>query len=120
SLGDRRAAAVDSLRRQRQALVGGMTDVQEQQERLEQAMRDMQAIRADILKKLADAQALLGRLTEAERSQLRRAVSGSERTSLSDLGITMPKSGRLTCADVPINIPAGKVGKVLTYACAQI
>jgi cell wall-associated NlpC family hydrolase len=120
SLADRRANAVESLKRQRQLLVGGMTDVQEQQQRLQQAMKDLQATRTDILAKLDDATATLGRLTEAERARLGQMRSGSERTSLADLGVKVPSSGRLGCADVPITIPAGKVGKVLSYACAQI
>jgi peptidoglycan DL-endopeptidase CwlO len=120
SLGDRKAQAVGALQRQQQALVGGMTDVQDQQQRLQQAMNDLTAARTQVLAKLAAATALLGQLTDAQRGQLGTLQAGAYRTSLADLGITVPASGRLTCADVPIAIPAGRVGKVLSYACAQI
>jgi peptidoglycan DL-endopeptidase CwlO len=120
SVGDRRATAVESLKRQRQALVAGSTDLEEQQQRFEQAMKDLQTGRTEVLAKLSKAQGLLSQLTEAERTQLGQQRTGAERTSLADLGVKVPASGQLTCQDVPISIPAGKAGKVLTYACAQI
>jgi len=120
SLSDRRLAAVEALTKQRQDLVGGMTDVQDQQQRLQQAQKDLQTNRTLVLAKLADATALLGQLTDDERARLGQLRAGHDRTSLADLGITVPASGRLTCADVPIAMPAGKVGKVLAYACAQV
>ena len=120
SLGDRRVAAVETLKRQRQSLVGGMTDVQEQQQRLQQALADLQSSRAEVLAKLADATALLGQLTDAERGQLGQLRANGDRTSLADLGVSVPKSGRLRCEDVPVPIPSGRAGKVVSYACAQV
>ncbi len=120
SISDRRRSAVEALKRQRQALVAGATDVEEQQQRLEQAMKDLQSDRAEILAKLSKAQSMLSQLTESERAQLGAQRAGAERTSLSDLGVKVPSSGRLTCGDVPISIPAGKAGKAVSYACAQI
>jgi len=120
SLGDRRVDAVGALKRQRQSLVGGMTDVQEQQQRLQQALQDLQTTRAEVLAKLADARALLGQLTDDERGQLGRLRETADRTSLADLGVAVPKTGRLTCADVPITMPTGRAGKVVSYACAQV
>jgi peptidoglycan DL-endopeptidase CwlO len=120
SLGDQKAQAVEALQRQQQLLVGGITDVQEQQQRLQQAVKDLETTRTAVLAKLEQATSLLGRLTDAERGQLGRLRSGGERKSLSDLGITVPASGKLTCADVPVAIPPGRAGKVVSYACAQI
>jgi peptidoglycan DL-endopeptidase CwlO len=120
SLGDQKAQAVDALTRQRQLLVGGMTDVQEQQQRFQQAMTALQEERQQVLAKLSQATTLLGQLTDDERGRLGQLQAGEERTSLADLGITMPKSGRLRCDDVPIAFPAGRVGKVLAYACSQV
>jgi len=120
SLGDRRVAAVDAVKRQRQAYLGALTDVQEQQQRLQQAMTDLQTTRSQVLAKLADATALLGQLTDTERQQLGQQRAGADRTSLADLGVAVPKSGHLTCADVPISIPAGKAGAVVKFACAQV
>ncbi|HEY6797981.1 MAG TPA: C40 family peptidase [Kineosporiaceae bacterium] len=120
SLGDRKAEAVQALTRQRQLLVGGMTDVQEQQQRLQQALADLQKERGDVLAKLSAATALLGRLTEGERGRLGQLQAGDDRTGLADLGVPMPTSGRLTCEDVPIAVPPGRLGKVISYACAQV
>jgi cell wall-associated NlpC family hydrolase len=120
SLGDRKAEAVDALTRQRQVLVGGMTDVQEQQQRLQLAMAGLQEDRKEVLAKLSAATAMLGQLSDGERGRLGQMQAGDDRTSLAGLGITMPKSGRLSCADVPIAIPPGRAGKVIAYACAQV
>jgi len=120
SIGDRRADAVESLARQRQMLVGGLTDQQEQQQRLEQAVKDLQANRTQVLGKLSDATNLLSQLTEEERNRLGLARSGQDRTSLADLGVKVPASGRLRCEDIPLSIPAGPGGKVVSYACAQV
>jgi peptidoglycan DL-endopeptidase CwlO len=120
SLGDRKAQAVEGLTRQRQLLVGGMTDVQDQQQRLQQAMANLQEDRKLVLAKLSAATALLGQLTDEERGRLGQIQTGEDRTSLQDLGITMPTSGQLRCEDVPVAIPPGRVGKVISYACAQV
>lgn len=120
SIGSRRAAAVETVRRQRQQLVASMTGVQEQQQRLQQAMKELQTTRSQVLVKLADATTTLNQLTQEERERLGQMRSGRERTSLEDLGITVPPSGRLGCTDVPVVVPPGRAGKVISYACAQI
>lgn len=120
SLGDRKASAMDDLLRQQQLLVATMTEVQEQKDRLEQARRDLQKTRAEVERRLAAATELLARLTADERSRLGNLQAGQDRTSLEDLGIKVPASGRLSCADVPIVAPNARVAKVLAYACAQL
>jgi cell wall-associated NlpC family hydrolase len=120
SLGDRKADAVRDLLQQRQALAGSMTDVQEQQERLQKTEQDLQTARIDVQKKLADATDQLDRLTGDQRGQLAAGDGVRDRSSLSDLGITVPSSGRAGCTDVPVVAPDPRVAKVLTYACAQL
>jgi cell wall-associated NlpC family hydrolase len=120
SLGDRKADAVSDLLRRQQNLVALMTDVQAQQQKLEQARKDLQAARAEVLKKLADANALLGKLTQGERGQLGDLRVRGDKAGLAALGIPVPPSGRLTCADVPMSAVSDRVAKVISYACAQL
>lgn len=120
SLADRKAEAMEELLRQQQLLVATMTDVQAQEQRLEKARKEMQASRAEVERRLSETTALLARLTAEERGRLGRLQSGRERTSLEDLGIKVPKSGRLACDDVPVLAPNARVAKVLAYACAQL
>ncbi|HEX2807682.1 MAG TPA: NlpC/P60 family protein, partial [Kineosporiaceae bacterium] len=120
SLGDRKADAVRDLLRQRQALAGHMTDVQEQQQRLQKTEQDLQTARLDVQKKLAQASDELGRLTGDQRGQLTAGNNFRDRSSLSDLGITVPRSGRAGCDDVPVVTTDPRVAKVLGYACAQL
>lgn len=120
SLGDRKAQAMDEVLRQQRQLVATMTDVEEQQQRLDKAQRDLQATRTQVERKLSAQTELLARLTADERGRLGRLQSGQERTSFEDLGITVPESGRLACDDVPVVAPSTRVARVLTYACAQL
>jgi cell wall-associated NlpC family hydrolase len=120
SLGDRKADAVRDLLRQRQVLATSMTDVQEQQERLQRTEQDLQAARIDVQKKLAEATDELGRLTGDQRGLLTAGNNVRYRGSLADLGITVPRSGRAGCDDVPVVAPDPRVAKVLGYACAQL
>lgn len=120
SLGDRKAEAVRDLLHQQQQLVASMTDVQEQQQRLEEAQRTLQSTRVEVERRVAKTTELLARLSADDRDRLGRLQAGRDRTSLEDLGITVPASGRLTCPDVPVVAPNPRVAKVIAYACAQL
>ena len=120
SLGDRKAQAMQAVLREQQLRVATMTDVQEQQQRLEKARTDQQAARLEVERKLSEATAQLARLSAQDRGRLGTLRAGRERTSLEDLGFTVPASGRLRCDDVPILATDARVKKVLDYACAQL
>jgi cell wall-associated NlpC family hydrolase len=120
SLGDRKSEAVTDLLKRQQALVAGMTDVQERQQKLQQAQKDLQVARAAVLKKLADANAMLDQLTAGERNQLGQLQTRSDKAGLAGLGITVPASGKVTCGDVPMGSVSQRVKTVLDYACGRL
>jgi peptidoglycan DL-endopeptidase CwlO len=120
SLADRKAQAVTDLDQQRQQLVATVTDVQAQQQLLQQTQRQRQDDKARVEKELAAANADLGRLTGAQRNQLTRDLSAGTRDGLAGLGVTMPVSGNPTCTDVPMGTVNARAAKVVAYACAQL
>ncbi len=120
SIGDRRAAAMSELLHEQQQLVASMTDVQEQQQRLEKAQSDLQVTRTDVERRVTATRELLARLSAEDRASLGRLQAGADRSSLEELGIKVPASGRLSCEDVPVVPPTARVAKVLAYACAQL
>ena len=116
----RKKQAMDDVLTQQRQLVAMMTDVQAQQQKLEKARKDLQSTRVEIERKLDEQNAILARLTEDDRSRLGRLDAGETRESLEQQGITVPKSRRLGCDDVPVAPPDARVAKVLAYACAQM
>ena len=120
SLGDRKTRAMDDVLLQQQQLVAMMTDVQEQEQRLEKARRELQASRTQVERKLEEQTSLLARLSADERERLGRAQAGEERASLEELGVKAPSAGRLSCDDVPVVAPNARVAKALDYACAKL
>jgi cell wall-associated NlpC family hydrolase len=120
SLGDRKSRAMDDVLQQQQQLVATMTDVQEQEQRLEKARRDLQVTRVEIERKMEEQTSLLARMSGDDRRRLGDVQAGEERTSLEDLGVHVPASGRLGCDDIPVAPPNARVAKVLAYACAQL
>jgi cell wall-associated NlpC family hydrolase len=120
SLGVRKADALEEVLRQQQQLMATMTDIEEQQQRLEQARKNLAASKAEVERKLNAQTELLARLTADERQRLGRLQAGDERSALDQLDIKVPSSGRLQCPDVPVAAPDARVAKVLAYACAQL
>lgn len=120
SLDDRKRRAMQDVLSQQQAMVGMVTDVQEQQQHLAKARKDLQATRSDIERKIGEQTALLNRLSAAERERLRRLEANETRQTLQEAGIKVPASGTLKCDDLPVAPPNARVAKVLAYACAQI
>lgn len=120
SLGDRKTRAMSEILLQQQQLVAGMTDVQEQEQRLEKASQSLRASRVEVERRLEEQTSLLARLSGDERERLGREQAGEERASLTGLGLNVPASGRLSCDDVPVAAPSARVSKVLDYACAQL
>jgi cell wall-associated NlpC family hydrolase len=120
SLADQRSGAIDDLTEQRAGLVGRMTELEEQQEILQQTERTLEAQKRAIEAKLAAASALLGKLTPAERQQLLQRVAADQRASLKQSGVPVPASGSLTCADVPMGTLDPRTAKVIRYACDQL
>jgi hypothetical protein len=100
SLGDRKSSAMDDVLLRQQELVAAVTDVQEQEERLQKARKDLQTTRMEVERKLEEQTALLARLSAQDRARLGQAQAGDERHSLEDLGVKVPGSGKLSCDDV--------------------
>jgi cell wall-associated NlpC family hydrolase len=120
SLGNRKAQALATLNVQRQQLVATITDVQSQEQLLQQTQAQRQQDKATVEQELAAANTALGRLTGGQRNQLTRESNAGYRTSLGGLGITLPVSGRPTCSDVPMGTVSVRAAKAIAYACAQL
>lgn len=120
SLGDRRAEAVSELTHRRQLLVGSMTDLQAQRQRLQQTEQTLLSSKRDVERKLNEAAALLQQLSPEQRRELDRDATAKDRTDLVSAGITVPASGQLTCKDVPLGALGARASKAIDYACGQL
>lgn len=120
SLADRSAQAVHDLLVQRRELVAVTTDVEAQQQRLRQGQKELEVLRRTIEHRLSKADALLGRLTAEQRSQLARQDAAADRDGLAGQGVRLPRSGRPTCEDLDLGPLDARVSAVIAYACAQL
>ncbi len=121
TLTERRAGAVETLRREQARLSADVRDVERQQLRLASERAALGALRARVLATLATTQAELADLQEEELASLVRASRSGERAALSRaLGRPVGAKERVTCEDVGVNPPDARVAKVLDYACDHL
>jgi peptidoglycan DL-endopeptidase CwlO len=120
SLSDRQAQAVQRVVGERRTLDADLADLTTQQQQLGTANTRLAALKKEVTAKIAAANALLTRLTGAEREALARASSSMDTSALKSLGVTVPSSGSLSCGDVGIDAPDPRAAAAIKYACAQL
>jgi peptidoglycan DL-endopeptidase CwlO len=105
TLGERRAAAVQQLRDEQARLAAAAADLSRQQKRISDATATLQKLRGTVAGQLKAAQRQLDELQASERAAVERLLNSG------DTSITCEQAGVDT---------SGRVGTVLTYACAQL
>lgn len=119
AVGDRLNDAVQQLKRQQKLLDDDLADIAAQRRRVTETQASLRASRKRVEERLAAARTELNRLRADERAQLVRASRTASRRSLSQV-LGRQVSDRPTCTEAGVNIPGGRVGKVISYACAQL
>jgi cell wall-associated NlpC family hydrolase len=120
SVSDREARAVARVVAEKKILEADQADLAAQKKSLTDATNQLAALKTQITAKIAATNALLARMTGAERDALARASRSLDRQALSTLGVTVPASGMMKCSDVAIESPSARVSAVIAFACAQL
>jgi len=120
TMSDRQADVVARLVLEQSRLTQDQADAAAQQTTLTAASSQLAALKAQVNAKLAAAQALLSRLNGTQRAALQTASRTLDRQALTELGVQVPASGRLTCAAVGITAPNPRAQKAIDFACAQL
>jgi len=120
SVSDREAQAVARVVAEQTTLDADLADLAAQQKSLTDTTNQLSVLKTQITAKIAATNALLGRMTGAERDALARASRSLDRQALTTLGVTVPSSGLMKCSDVAIESPSARVSAVIAFACAQL
>jgi peptidoglycan DL-endopeptidase CwlO len=120
SVSDREARAVARVVAEKKILDADQADLAAQQKSLTESTKQLAALKTQITAKIAATNALLARMTGAERDALARASRSLDRQALTTLGVTVPSSGSMKCSDVGIESPSARVSAVIAFACAQL
>jgi len=120
SLTDRQAQGVARLAAEQTQLTHDQAVAAAQQQELTAAASQLSALKTQINAKLAAAQALLSRLDGTQRAALLRVSQSLDRQALTALGVQVPASGGLTCAQVGIEAPNARAQTAIHFACAQL
>lgn len=119
SLSDRAASAVRHFSEEQRRLEQDLADIAAQQKRMEQTRRSLEASKKAVEDRLAAARRELSRLGADERARLNRMSRSSAQRSLSQI-LGRNVSDRPSCAEAGINVPRGRIGKVVSYLCKQL
>lgn len=120
SLGDRQARGVQALVAEQKRLDTDLGELAEQKAELTATRDKLAANKKAIEAKLAARTAILNRLNAAQRAALQRASAASSAADLSEVGVSVPAGGRLTCAGVGIQAPNARAAQAIAFACAQL
>ncbi len=130
TLADRQVAAITRLKGAQRKLSADTAELGRQKAKISAAETKLGKTKKAVDSKLADAQALLSRLTAEQRRAMERASRAADRQALADAqsgdtGDQQPPSGggggsSMSCGSVGITAPTARVQKVLDYACAQL
>ena len=120
TLTDRQAQGVAHLAAEQTQLAHDQAVAAAQQQQLTTSASQLDALKAQINAKLAAAQALLSRLDGTQRAALLRVSQSLDRQALTALGVQVPSSGSLTCAQVGIEAPNARAQTAISFACAQL
>jgi peptidoglycan DL-endopeptidase CwlO len=105
TLGERRAGAVQQLREEQGRLAAAVADLSRQQQRISDATTTLERLRGTVGDRLTAAQRQLDQLQAIERAAVERLLSSGDTS--------------IICEQAGVD-PAGRVGKILSYACAQL
>ncbi len=126
TLADRQVAAIMRLKESQRKLSADTASLGREKAKVTSAEAKLAATKKDVDAKLADAQALLDRLTAAQRRAMERASRDAARRALEQAGggSTTPDTsgpgGSLDCGSVGVSAPSARVKAVIDYACAQL
>ena len=120
SVSDREAQAVARVVAEQKTLDADLADLAAQQKSLTDSTNQLATLKTQITAKIAATNALLARMTGAEREALARASRSLDRQALTTLGVSVPTSGLMKCSDVGIQSPSSRVAAVIAFACAQL
>jgi peptidoglycan DL-endopeptidase CwlO len=120
SVSDREAQAVARVVAEQKTLDADLADLAAQQKALIDSTNQLAVLKTQITAKIAATNAVLARMTGAERDALARASRSLDRQALTTLGVSVPSSGLMKCSDVGIQSPSARVSAVIGFACAQL
>lgn len=125
TLADRQVAAVNRLKDAQRRLTADTADLGRQEAKVSAAEKKLGATKKAVDAKLADAQALLSRLTAAQRSAMERASRAAERRAIENASgqdeEIPPGSGTdVSCGGTAVVAPSERAATAIRYACAQL
>jgi cell wall-associated NlpC family hydrolase len=128
TLADRQITAIQRLKESQRKLAADTAELGRQKAKIAAAEAKLGQTKKTVEAKLAAAQALLSRLTGAQRRALERASRDAARKALENTpndpnpapDPTPTGGSKMTCGDVGVAAPTAQVKKVLDYACAQL
>jgi len=123
TLGERRVEAIERLRREQATLAAATKDVADQGAKIVAAGVALKAAKAKVEGKLSAAEAILDRLTTAQRRAIERASRDQERREAREDRESAPATGgsgkSVSCGDTS-DAPSARVAAVLSWACRQL
>ncbi|MBL8929094.1 MAG: C40 family peptidase [Kineosporiaceae bacterium] len=120
TLGERRAQAVAALVAAERRLTQDQENLEAQKRELTTESARLKKLREQIDDKLDAAEALYNRLDAAQRAAYRRIGSTMDREDLESVGVDVPASGTLKCANVGIETASAKARIAIDHACDQL
>lgn len=126
TLADRQVAAIERLKDAQRDLAADTAELGRQKAKVGAAEKDLGATKKAVEKKLADAEALLSRLTAEQRRAMERASRSADREAVEnadggqDEEIPPGSGTNVTCGGTKVVAPNERAATAIRYACAQL